>query len=257
MAHKMTLEQKDELTNAANVKIGVRNGTIIEKGVVLQEDFLVRNEENLRSLFQFFTAYPDLFLDLITPEEDSFHLFFYQRIVLRVLMRFKEVYITAPRAFSKSFLTILAMILQCIFIPGHKDFICAPHANQSARIAKEKIIEIYTHWPLIKREVVGWEIKDNPGAFGKDYTTLRFLNESQFDVVGTTDSTRGGRRNSGLIDEVRRLVADSKALELLETLFIKTISSKVFSIEKKCSTTIPKGSRAKRLEVGATYMVMI
>ncbi len=36
----------------------------------------------------------------------------------------------------------------------------------------------------------------------KDYVTLRFLNGSQFDVVGG-DSTRGLRRNGGLLDELR------------------------------------------------------
>ena len=52
-------------------------------------------------------------------------------------MRFKDIYGTAPRAFSKSFLTILAEILQCIFMPGTKRFICAPNKTQSAQIAKE------------------------------------------------------------------------------------------------------------------------
>lgn len=33
--------------------------------------------------------------------------------------------------------------------------------------------------------------------------TLKFRNGSQFDVVGALDSTRGGRRHGGLIDETR------------------------------------------------------
>ena len=37
----------------------------------------------------------------------------------------------------------------------------------------------------------------------KDYVTIKFRNGSQFDVVGALDSTRGGRKNGGLIDEVR------------------------------------------------------
>lgn len=37
----------------------------------------------------------------------------------------------------------------------------------------------------------------------KDYVTLIFKNGSVFDVVGALDSTRGGRRNGGIIDEVR------------------------------------------------------
>ena len=38
----------------------------------------------------------------------------------------------------------------------------------------------------------------------KDYVTLKFRNGSQFDVVGALDSTRGGRRHGGLIDEARK-----------------------------------------------------
>jgi hypothetical protein len=36
----------------------------------------------------FFTAYPDIFIDLITPENCGIKLFFYQRIFLRAAMRF-------------------------------------------------------------------------------------------------------------------------------------------------------------------------
>ena len=144
---------------------------------------------------EIFTAYPDIYLDIIKPTDSNFTLFFYQRIVLRAVMRYKEVYVTAPRAFSKSFITILGIFLQCIFMPGTKRFICAPNKNQSAQIAKEKIIEIYDKFPLLKKEVIGGEISDTPGNFGKDYVTLRFRNGSQFDVVGALDSTRGGRRH--------------------------------------------------------------
>lgn len=107
------------------------------------------------------------------------------------------------RAFSKSFITILGMFLQCVLIPGTKRFICAPNKNQAAQIAKEKIFEIYTHFPLLRKEVLGGEISDTPGNFGKDYVTIKFRNSSQFDVVGALDSQRGGRRHGGLIDEIR------------------------------------------------------
>lgn len=182
---------------------GQREGIEIDKGAVLTIPYLEAHEDLFRKYADFFTAYPDLFLDLIKPEGSSFTLFFYQRIVLRAIMRFKEVYVVACRAFSKSFLTIIAMYLQCIFIPGTKRFICAPAKNQSAQIAKEKIFEIYNNWPLLRREIVGGDITDTPGNFGKDYVTLKFRNGSQFDVVGALDSQRGGRRNGGLIDEIR------------------------------------------------------
>lgn len=186
-----------------NIKVGRREDVIIEKGVILNEDYLEKNLEDIGSVMSIFTAYPDVYLDLIKPQDSSFTLFFYQRITLRALMRFKDIFVTAPRAFSKSFITILAMILQCIFIPGTKRFICAPNKSQAAQIAKEKIVEIYDRWPMLRKEILGGEISDTPGNFGKDYVTLKFRNGSQFDVVGALDSQRGGRRHGGLIDEVR------------------------------------------------------
>ena len=182
---------------------GEREGIELEKGAILTEAYLSEHETLFRQYCDFFTAYPDIFLDLIKPADSTFTLFFYQRIVLRALMRFKEVYVVACRAFSKSFITILALFLQCIFIPGTKRFICAPNKNQSAQIAKEKLVEIYDKFPLLRREVIGGDISETPGNFGKDYVTIKFRNGSQFDVVGALDSQRGGRRHGGLIDEIR------------------------------------------------------
>lgn len=191
-----------------SIQVAERRGVRLEKGVVLTTDYLIKNEDWIRKYMEFFTAYPDLFLDLITPSGSEFTLFFYQRIVLRALMRFKEIYVTAPRAFSKSFITILAMVLQCIFMPGTKRFICAPAKNQSAQIAKEKLAEIFDRYPLLRREVIGGDITDLPGNYGKDYVTLKFRNKSVFDVVGALDTQRGGRRHGGLIDEIRDHNAD-------------------------------------------------
>lgn len=182
---------------------GYRNGIEIEKGVILNEDYFLNNRDKIGEMMSIFSAYPDIFMDFITPEGSNMKLFFYQRITLRAVMRYKDVYITAPRAFSKTFITILGLMLQCIFMPGTKRFICAPGKGQSAQIAKEKIVEIYDRWPLIRKEVVGGDISDTPGNFGKDYVTLKFRNGSQFDVVAPLDSTRGGRRQGGLIDETR------------------------------------------------------
>ena len=185
------------------LKRGEREGIEIDKGAVLTAPYLEAHETLFQQYASFFSAYPDIFLDLIRPSSSNFTLFFYQRIVLRAIMRFREVYVVACRAFSKSFLTILAMFLQCVFIPGTKRFICAPAKNQSAQIAREKIFEIYNNWPLLRREIIGGDITETPGNFGKDYVTLKFRNGSQFDVVGALDSQRGGRRNGGLIDEIR------------------------------------------------------
>jgi len=174
-----------------------KDGTELEKGVVLTEDKLVKNEMLFQKYCNFFSAYPDLFIDLVTPSDSSFKLFFYQRIFLRACLRYRYHYCTAPRAFSKSFIAILGFYLKCMFQPRAKFFICAPAKEQSAKIAKEKLFELWNIFPLLKKEIIG------EGNFGKDYVTLTFRNGSIFDVVGALDTTRGGRRQGGLIDEVR------------------------------------------------------
>ena len=108
-----------------DVQVGKREDIPIEKGAVLGEDFFEKNQDLVEKYCNFFTAYPDLFIDLITPSTSHFKLFFYQRYFLRLCMRYGRLVVIAPRAFSKSFVSILAMHLMCMFRPGIKLFICA------------------------------------------------------------------------------------------------------------------------------------
>lgn len=180
MEKLITTKVREDVTD-----VPVRDGIPLDKGVIITEPYLQKNFDDIKKIMDVFIAYPDIYLDMISPEGDEMELFFYQRIALRAIMRYKEVYVVAPRAFSKSFITILGLFLQCMFIPGTKRFICAPNKNQSAQIAKEKLTEIYQHWPLLRKEVIGGEISDTPGNFGKDYVTIKFRNGSQLDVKPT------------------------------------------------------------------------
>ena len=53
-------------------KIGRREGIVIEKGVVLTDDYLEKNQKLFERYCQMFSAYPDIFLDVIKQENDSF-----------------------------------------------------------------------------------------------------------------------------------------------------------------------------------------
>ena len=192
---KILLTARQELMDSPFVERAERDGIELDKGSIVTEDYMAAHQKELEGWVNLFTAYPDYYLDIIKPKDSEFTLFFYQRFTLRALMRFRDIFITAPRAFSKSFITILAFMLQCIFIPGRKVFICANTKQQAAQITKEKVYEIYDHWPLLKKEVVGSELKDYPGNFGKDYVQIRFRNGSVLDVVLAGDAARGGRRH--------------------------------------------------------------
>lgn len=174
----------------------LRDGVMVEKGVILTEDRIMKNFEGYGNQISFFTSYPDLFIDLITPKDSFWKLFPYQRIFLRASMRYRYHYCTAPRAFAKSFLSILALYLRCVFLPRSKVFICAPGKEQGTKIALEKVTEIWDTFPLLKNEIIAHN-------FTADLVRLTFRNGSVFDIVAAQNATRGGRRHAGIIDEVR------------------------------------------------------
>lgn len=148
-----------------------------------------------RKLCEFFKQYPDLFIDYISPPDCKIKLHFYQRVWLRILFRYKKVFITATRGTAKSFTEILALYLRCIMFPGVKLFISAPGKEQASNIAKANIEDIWNFFPILKGEV-------KHASFQKDYTRLVFHNNARLDVVQVAQSSRGGRRNGGAVEEI-------------------------------------------------------
>lgn len=187
------------------------DGIELEKGVVITPYFLEKNQDFLLECFEIFTVYPDVFLDLITPVDSNFTLFPYQRIFLRACMRYTSLYITAARATSKTFLSILAKYLQCVFLPNHVGSIVAPNKSQAAKITRQKIQEIWRIWPLLKNELEPGMTEGVHANFGKDYVELFFRNGARLIVVGALDSDRGIRTHATLIDEVRDQDGDAIA----------------------------------------------
>ena len=166
----------------------------VEKNVVLSRENVERNRELIEKYIEFFASYPDIYLDLIQPAETKFHLYFYQRIFLRACMRYKYHCCTASRGYSKSFLSILAGILRCIFLPGTTMFLVAPGASQGVEIAQEKVAQILSIWPMLGAEIA----KKNES---QKEINLFFKNGSNFDVLTVTSKSRGLRRNAGKLPE--------------------------------------------------------
>jgi len=111
------------------------------------------------------------------------------------MFRYREVFLTATRGTSKSFLQILAKYLKCVFLPGQKEFISAPGKEQASKISQQNIEDIWTFFPILKAEV-------KYVSFAKDYTKLVFQNDSKLDIVQIENSSRGGRKNGGSIEEI-------------------------------------------------------
>ena len=158
------------------------------------EDFQ-KNKEKWRELCSYFRWYPDKFIDFIAPDNALIKLYFYQRVYLRIIFRYRKVFITATRGTSKSFLVNLAFLLLCIMYPRSKWFCCAPGKEQAARITQECLNDIFEFWPILRKEIRTFNEE-------KDYTRIITHSNSRYDVVQMTDATRGGRREGGAIEEI-------------------------------------------------------
>lgn len=80
------------------VKKFFKNGIELEKGAVLTEQRIDKHRELYEQVCQFWSVYPDVYLDSILPSTSHFSLYFYQRIFLRVIMRHGRICVIAPRA---------------------------------------------------------------------------------------------------------------------------------------------------------------
>jgi len=156
------------------------------------------NRQELSNYIAYWREYPDKLVDFLTPNGSNFNLYFYQRILLRIILRYPYTYATCTRAYSKSFLSILALLLKSILYPGIKLFISSGTKKQAAGIAKEKLDELLYLLPQLKNEIVGGERGINKGS---DYLEINFKNRSNLMIVGVSNSSRGGRRHSGLLEE--------------------------------------------------------
>lgn len=158
----------------------------------------------LAQYISFWKAYPDLFIDFLQKGEDGeipkdgLHFYFYQRVFLRICLRQRQTQFVFPRAYSKSFLTVLSLMIKCILYPGAKLFVTSGGKEQSAGIVKEKVDELCSMVPNLAREI-DWR----PGKtrIGKDYVIYRFKNGSYFDNVPASEKSRGKRRHGGVVEE--------------------------------------------------------
>ena len=171
------------------------------KKIGISEDRLRAIIPEARQYIAFWREYPDMFIDFMAGPDGGpqhFKLYFYQRIFLRAAMRHKYIYAVFPRAYSKSFLSMMVLMCRAILYPRCKLFITSGGKEQAAGIVKEKVQEICTLIPAFQKEI-DW--RRGQTLEGKDYVKYVFKNGSYFDNIAARESSRGKRRHGGLIEE--------------------------------------------------------
>lgn len=184
--------------------INLMYSTSFQKCAYVTKERIDAHLEDYGKAMNTLMVYPDIMADIMTPKNSNFSLFFEQRIVLRCMQRYRQCYFTFTRAFSKSFLAFLSRYLLCMFVPRHHTFVVAGSKKQAAQIAKEKVIDdLWVKFPLLANEMQKFRKANKlkvPYKESADSVEFDFTNGSVFDVVG--GKMRGGRRNSGIFEEV-------------------------------------------------------
>lgn len=153
----------------------------------------------LREYIAFWREYPDIFVDFMCGDNpENFQLYFYQRVFLRAAIRHRYFYATFPRAFSKSFLSMLILLIRCILYPNSHMFVSTGGKEQAASITRAKVDELCRLIPGIKNEIK-WE-RGQSKASDKD-VEYKFKNGSVLDIMAARQSSRGQRYVGGLLEE--------------------------------------------------------
>ena len=191
----MSLQNLLDLSSSRNKKIG------------LSEERIRAAMPEIRKSIAFYREYPDLFVDFVKGPDSNFKFYFYQRIFLRVVMRHRKVYATFPRAYSKSFLSMMVLMLRCILYPGCELFITTGGKEQAASITVAKIDEICRLIPPLNSEI-NWE--RGVSKKSKDSVEYVFKCGSKINILAARESSRGQRRTGGLMEEC--VLIDQNAL---------------------------------------------
>ena len=153
----------------------------------------------VRQYVAYWREYPDMFVEFLCGDNpENFSLFFYQRLFLRAVMRHRYAYATFPRAYSKSFLSVLVLMLRCVLYPGSHLFVTTGGKEQAAGIAKEKSDELCKLIPGLKNEL---DMTRGKTKTSKDNIELIFKNGSKLDIMAARQSSRGKRATGGLMEE--------------------------------------------------------
>ena len=172
----------------------------LTKKVGLSEERIREQMPIIRQYIAFWREYPDIFVEFLCGESnpENFNLFFYQRVFLRAVMRHRYAYATFPRAYSKSFLSVLILMLRCVLYPGAHLFVTTGGKEQAAGIAREKAEELCKLIPGLKNEI-DWSRGATKAS--KNMVEYIFKNGSKLDIMAAQQSSRGKRATGGLMEE--------------------------------------------------------
>lgn len=179
--------------------------------VEIDKNQIINNLAIYQNIIDYWRKYPDKFIDYLCSlnPDNSFKFYFFQRVYLRIVMRYQNVYAVFSRGFSKSFLAVLSLMIKAVLYPGAQLATVADGKQQSAAILQSKIAEICTLIPAFANEIE-WDTrgKINQTTQTKDSVKYVFKNGSFIQNVAMTENSRGLRFQGVLVEECAKVDQD-------------------------------------------------
>lgn len=149
-------------------------------------DVFYKNFDNWKKVLQWIRWYPDLFLDLITPETGGIRLDLDQRVFMRVLFRFIRTYGVFPRGYGKTFVEILVMYVAGIAFPNLNMYLTAQTKENAIALLNQKHEEIMGFYPMLRKEISNVSISNNDA-------TVTFGSGAWIKVLANAQESKGRR----------------------------------------------------------------
>lgn len=193
------------------------------KKVEIDKNAVRENLTDYQKIIDYWRRYPDKFIDYLCSlnPDNSFSLYYIQRLYLRVVMRYRTVYAVFSRGFSKSFLAVMCLMIKATLYPGAKLATVADGKSQSAAILSSKLREICQLIPAFANEII-WDTRGKIAQTtqSKDQVTYAFRNGSQISNAAMTETTRGQRFQSILVEESAKVDQEKLTEIIMPTLVI-------------------------------------
>lgn len=142
-------------------------GRFVKKNTEQAFDYDSINKKSAALLVSFFRWYPDYYLDLIRSDRADHKLELLQRVILRIMARYRITHITGCRGGTKTYLMNGEKQIEGTFFPGEKMGYTAPAQKQSANLGSDAYKELEKDYPLLTSI---WKIKNDRDDKFRIYT---------------------------------------------------------------------------------------
>lgn len=168
-------------------------------------DYTEVDTDSMAFLISFFRFYPDYFADMFRSEKAEYGLELPQRLMMRILVRYRNTFITGVRGLTKTYIMLLTKMIEGVLYPGEIIKYTAPSQKQAANLARQAFHQIEKDYPALSAM---WHLKNERD----DMFRIETVYGSEF----TMYSPRGSNCSQTIAEEIGQEGEDGFDMEKYE-----------------------------------------